>query len=149
MREYYALVKGGFSSDEGTVDLPIGRCPTDRKKMAVLKSGVAHAKSAVTHFSVLERFGQISYLKLVLETGRTHQIRVHMSYTGHPLLGDEVYGKVSLPFEKRHSSLIRGQTLHAGRLTLTPPRTKERMSFEAPLPSDFARLLEILRSEEH
>lgn len=145
VREYYALVKGGFKEDIGTVNLPIGRHPNDRKKMAVLLSATAHAKQAITHYEVLERFGQISLLKLRLETGRTHQIRVHMAYTGHGLLGDEVYGGSRIPFEKAHASLLHGQALHARKLTLTHPVTKERMSFECPLPDDFERLIEILR----
>ena len=114
--------------------------------MAVLKAPGAHAKEAVTHYRVLERYGKISYLALELETGRTHQIRVHMSHTGHPLLGDEVYGGGRTPFEKKHKNLLSGQALHAKRLTLTHPRTGERMSFESPLPEEFLQLLKILRS---
>ena len=142
-REYHALVKGGFSDDSGTIDLPIGRHPIDRKKMAVLKNSES-AREAVTHYEVLARYGNISYLKLMLETGRTHQIRVHMSYTGHPLLGDEVYGQSKIPFEKRHAPLLNGQALHAKRLSLTHPRTGERMTFECPLPENFEKLLEVL-----
>ena len=142
-REYHALVKGGFSDDRGTVDLPIGRHPVDRKKMAVLKNSES-AREAVTHYEVLARYGNISYLKLLLETGRTHQIRVHMSYTGHPLLGDEVYGQSKIPFEKRHAPLLNGQALHAKRLSLTHPRTKERMTFECELPENFKKLIEVL-----
>ena len=140
-REYHALVKGGFSDDRGTVDLPIGRHPIDRKKMAVLKNSES-AREAVTHYEVLARYGNISYLKLMLETGRTHQIRVHMSYTGHPLLGDEVYGQSKIPFEKRHAALLNGQALHAKRLSLTHPRTGERMTFECELPDNFKELIE-------
>ena len=142
-REYHALAKGGFGEDSGTIDLPIGRHPIDRKKMAVLKNSES-AREAVTHYEVLARYGNISYLKLMLETGRTHQIRVHMSYTGHPLLGDEVYGQSKIPFEKRHASLLSGQALHAKRLLLTHPRTGERMTFECPLPENFEKLLEVL-----
>lgn len=142
-REYHALVKGGFSDDSGTIDLPIGRHPIDRKKMAVLKNSES-AREAVTHYEVLARYGNISYLKLMLETGRTHQIRVHMSYTGHPLLGDEVYGQSKIPFEKRQAPLLNGQALHAKRLSLTHPRTGERMTFECPLPENFEKLLEVL-----
>ena len=145
VREYRALVVGGFSTDEGTVDLPIGRHPVDRKRMAVVRDGAA--REAVTHYKVLERFGNISYLSLELETGRTHQIRVHMSHTGHPLLGDPVYAKNKTPFETKHSSLFYGQMLHATRLTLTHPKTGKRMSFECPLPDNFERALEILRKE--
>ena len=146
VREYQALVIGGFTQDEGTVDLPIGRHPTDRKRMAVIRDGSAGAREAVTHYRVLERFGGITHLSLQLETGRTHQIRVHMSYTGHPLLGDPVYGKAKSPFEQKHPSLFDGQMLHARRLTLTHPRTGERMTFECPLPKNFERALELLRA---
>ena len=147
-REYHALVKGGFGEDTGTVDLPIGRHPIDRKKMAVLKNSES-AREAVTHYEVLARYGNISYLKLMLETGRTHQIRVHMSYTGHPLLGDEVYGQWKIPFEKRHAPLLNGQALHAKRLSLTHPRTGERMTFECELPENFKELLEILEKNAY
>lgn len=145
-REYHALVLGGFKTDGGTVDLPIGRHPVDRKRMAVLQ-GSDTAKPAVTHYEVAERFGGLSYLKLKLETGRTHQIRVHMSHMGHPLVGDTVYGGGKTPFEKRHSPLISGQVLHARRLSLTHPKTGEGMTFECPLPKEFEKLLAILRAE--
>ena len=148
VREYHALVNGGFKSPTGTVNLPIGRHPVDRKRMAVLPEGSASAKHAITHYEVLESFGQISYLKLVLETGRTHQIRVHMSHGGHPLLGDTVYGGGRTLFERQHKSLLSGQALHAKRLTLTHPKTKERMTFESPLPSEFEKLLKILYEEK-
>lgn len=147
-REYHALVKGGFSDDAGTVDLPIGRHPIDRKKMAVLKNSES-AREAVTHFEVLERFGNVSYLALKLETGRTHQIRVHMSYTGHALLGDEVYSKSKTRFETLHPNLFDGQALHAKRLTLTHPKTGERMTFECDLPDNFNRALDLLRKEQN
>ena len=147
-REYRALVSGGFKDDEGTVDLPIGRHPVDRKKMAVLL-GDENAREAITHYEVLARYGNISYLALRLETGRTHQIRVHMSYTGHALLGDEVYQKNKTQFEKKHPSLFKGQALHAIRLTLTHPKTKERMTFECDLPSEFKKALEILENEQN
>lgn len=143
-REYHALVRGGFKTESGTVDLPIGRHPVDRKRMAVLPNDPT-ARNAVTHYEVVEQFGQVSYLRLRLETGRTHQIRVHMSHLGHALLGDEVYATNKIRFERLHASLLHGQALHAARLELTHPRTKERMSFEAPLPDNFAELLRILR----
>ncbi len=146
-REYHALCRGGFKTDAGTVDLPIGRHPVDRKKMAVL-IGDANARNAVTHYEVIERFSDVSYLKLRLETGRTHQIRVHMSHLGHALLGDEVYSTNKIRFEKLHAPLLHGQALHAKRLSLTHPRTKERMTFECDLPENFARLLEILRNTQ-
>ena len=143
VREYRALVKGRFKDHEGTVDLPIGRHPVDRKKMAVIRDG-ASAKPAVTHYKVLAEGDGISYLSVELETGRTHQIRVHMSYLGHPLIGDSVYGSSVSLFEKKHAKYISGQALHAKRLTLTHPMTKERMTFESDLPSDFRKLLDIL-----
>ena len=147
-REYHALVRGGFKSERGTVNLPIGRHPTDRKRMAVLTAPGAHAREAVTHYEVIRSYGQITYLKLKLETGRTHQIRVHMSHTGHPLIGDEVYGGGNrIPFEKRHAPLLDGQILHAKRLSLTHPTTGERMTFECELPENFKRLLAILDEE--
>ena len=146
-REYRALVNGGFRDDSGTVDLPIGRHPTDRKRMAVLRDGDGKSREAVTHYRVLERFGGVSYLALQLETGRTHQIRVHMSHLGHPLVGDTVYGGGRTPFEKHHAPLLSGQCLHAVRLTLRHPRTGEDMCFESPLPEDFEKLLAILRTE--
>ncbi|MBQ8879481.1 MAG: RluA family pseudouridine synthase [Clostridia bacterium] len=148
-REYLALVVGGFSEDSGTVDLPIGRHPTDRKKMAVIKDGSSTSRDARTHFKVEERFGNVSYLRLNLETGRTHQIRVHMSYLGHALLGDPVYMRNRSQFELKHPSLFHGQMLHAGKLTLTHPKTNERMVFEAPLPEGFAEALRILREEAY
>lgn len=147
-REYRALVAGGFKEDRGTVDYPIGRHPVDRKKQAVLLNGDHTAREAVTHYEVLERYGAVSYLALKLETGRTHQIRVHMSYTGHPLLGDEVYAKNKTQFEKKHPALFSGQALHAKKLTLTHPKTGERMSFECELPSEFKKALEILKKEQ-
>lgn len=148
VREYRALVSGGFSDDEGTVDLPIGRHPTDRKRMAVIRDGSGSAREALTHYRVLSRFGQVSYLSLELETGRTHQIRVHMSHIGHPLLGDPVYAKSKTRFEQLHPALFDGQALHAARLTLTHPKTKERMTFECELPDNFKRVLDILESQQ-
>ena len=142
-REYHALVRGGFKEATGTVDLPIGRHPVDRKRMAVIKSG-ENARDAVTHYEVIRPYGQITYLRLKLETGRTHQIRVHMSYLGHALLGDEVYASTKTVFEKQHAPLFDGQILHAKRLSLTHPRTKERMTFECELPDNFKKLIEIL-----
>ena len=142
-REYHALVKGGFKTESGTVDLPLGRHPVERKKMAVLKNDPT-AREAVTHYEVIASFGQVTYLRLKLETGRTHQIRVHMSHLGHALIGDEVYGSNKIPFEKQHASLLDGQILHAKRLSLTHPRTGERMTFECELPDNFKKLIEIL-----
>lgn len=145
-REYHALVRGGFKCDTGTVDAPIGRHPVDRKKMAVIKDSSSPKKDAVTHYEVVERYGDITYLKLMLETGRTHQIRVHMSYIGHALLGDEVYAQSKTAFEKKHPSLFQGQALHARRLSFTHPTTSERMTFECELPDNFKKCLDILNS---
>ncbi len=142
-REYHALVAGGFSNDSGTVNLPIGRHPVDRKRMAVVSDG----REAITHYEVLGRYGAVSYLKLRLETGRTHQIRVHMSHTGHPLLGDPVYAKSKTRFEQRHPKLFDGQALHAARLTFTHPESGERVSFSADLPDNFKEALRILDAE--
>ena len=143
-REYHALVRGGFKDDEGTVNLPIGRHPKDRKKMAVLSSTDTSAKEAITDYTVIARYQNVTYLRLKLHTGRTHQIRVHMSHLGHALLGDEVYAANKTQFEKAHPSLFCGQALHAKRLSLTHPKTKERMTFECELPDNFKKCLEIL-----
>ena len=142
-REYHALVRGGFKEESGTVDLPIGRHPVDRKRMAVIKSGEG-AREAVTHYEVIRSYGQVTHLRLRLETGRTHQIRVHMSHLGHALLGDEVYASTKTLFEKQHAPLFDGQILHAKRLSLTHPVTKERMTFECELPDNFKKLIDIL-----
>lgn len=143
VREYRAIVRGGFRLDTGTINLPIARHPVDRKKMAVVMGG----KDAITHYTVLERFSDISYLSLILETGRTHQIRVHMAHTGHHILGDEVYAQNKIRFEKLHAPLFCGQTLHATGLTLTHPRTGEVMKFTCNLPQNFEAILKILREE--
>ena len=135
-RKYRAIVCGNLKEDEGTVDAPLGRHPQDRKKMAIVRSG---GKRAVTHYRVLERFGNDTYIECQLETGRTHQIRVHMASLGHPLLGDEIYGRAKPPFK------LEGQTLHAMVLGFIHPTTGEYMEFEAPLPEYFEKLLEKLR----
>lgn len=135
-RKYRAIVCGNLKEDEGTVDAPLGRHPQDRKKMAIVRSG---GKRAVTHYRVLERFGKYTYIECQLETGRTHQIRVHMASLGHPLLGDEVYGRGKSPFK------LEGQTLHAMVLGFIHPTTGEYMEFQAPLPGYFEKLLEKLR----
>ena len=146
-RIYHAIARGNFREDAGTVDAPIGRHPIDRKKMAVIRSDEYRSREAITHWRVLERFGQFTHIECRLETGRTHQIRVHMSSIGHALMGDTVYGGGATPFEQRHKSHICGQCLFAARLILTHPRTKEKMEFSAPLPADFEKLLEILRAD--
>ena len=139
-RRYQAIVCGNLKEEEGTVDAPIGRHPVERKKMAVVRSG---GKRAVTHYRVLERFGSYTYIECRLETGRTHQIRVHMASIGHPLLGDEVYGRGKNPFH------LEGQTLHAMVLGFVHPSTGEYMEFEAPLPEYFEELLRKLRQGAH
>ena len=130
-RHYEAICHGTFEFGEGTVDAPIGRNPSDRKKMAIVKNG----KNAVTHYKVLESFEKYSYIRCTLETGRTHQIRVHMSSIGHPLLGDELYCSYKAPYK------LQGQTLHARILGFIHPRTGQYMEFEAPLPYYFNQLL--------
>jgi len=136
-RKYRAIVHGVIKEDEGTVDAPIGRHPTERKKMA---SGVKNGKRAVTHYRVLERFQGYTYVECQLETGRTHQIRVHMASIHHPLLGDTVYG----PAKDTHH--LEGQTLHAMVLGLIHPVTGEYLEVEAPLPEYFENLLKKFRA---
>ena len=134
-RRYLALVHGNISHDQGTIDAPIGRDAQDRKLYTVTDR---NSKHAVTHFTVVERFGDYSLLELKLETGRTHQIRVHMKYIGHPLVGDPVYGKSK-------GIKLNGQALHAAVLGFVHPSTGEYMEFSAPMPSDMIELLTILR----
>lgn len=135
-RLYLAIVHGILPHDEGTIDAPIGRADKDRKKMAVTEK---NSKHAVTHFKVLERFSRYTYVACRLETGRTHQIRVHMAYIGHPLAGDPKYGpRKTLP--------IQGQALHAAELGFTHPVTHQFMLFQAPLPRDMEQLLDGLRT---
>lgn len=145
-RIYYAIALGNFKTDSGTVNAPIGRHPTDRKRMAVTRRP-GEGREAVTHFTVLGRFGQMTYIRCQLETGRTHQIRVHMASLGHPLLGDPVYGGNGTKFEARHRALIKGQCLFAGELSLTHPKSGERMTFHAPLPAEFETILQLLEKE--
>ncbi len=134
-RRYYALVNGNVKEEEGTVDAPLGRSRTDRKKMAVTPDG----KNAVTHYKVLERFGNYTLVECRLETGRTHQIRVHMAYIHHPLVGDEVYGNGGSGF---HTT---GQLLHAYCLGFIHPTTGEYMEFSVPFPEDYQKILDRLR----
>jgi 23S rRNA pseudouridine1911/1915/1917 synthase len=136
-RRYAAIVHGVIKDDEGTINAPIGRHPIDRKKMSINEK---NGRDAITHYRVLERFRQYTYIECQLETGRTHQIRVHMASTGHPLLGDSVYGPAKCPFR------LNGQTLHAGVLGIIHPRTGEYMEFTAPLPDYFEELLRKLRT---
>lgn len=135
-RIYVAIVHGNIKEDSGTVNAPIGRHPTERKKMSV---HAKNAREAVTHYQVLKRFGNYTYIQCKLETGRTHQIRVHMASIGHPLLGDVVYGPKKCPYPK-----LQGQTLHAKTLGFIHPTTGEYVEVEAPLPKYFEELLQIL-----
>lgn len=144
-RTYYAIVKGNFREDTGTVNAAVGRHPTDRKRMAVIRDPSQRSRPAVTHWRVMERFGDFTWICCELETGRTHQIRVHMASLGHPLLGDETYGGGETAFEKKHSHLIQGQCLVASELRFTHPVTRREMVFTVPLPPNFKALLEILR----
>ena len=136
-RKYHAIVYNNLKDDQGTIDAPIGRHPIDRKKMAINHK---NGKSAVTHYKVLERFGKYTYVECQLETGRTHQIRVHMSSIGHPLLGDEFYGSLKQPYKTC------GQVLHAKVFGFIHPTTGEYMEFETPLPKYFEELLHKLRN---
>ena len=135
-RTYVCLVVGGVREDSGVIDAPIGRHPTDRKKMAVTEKNSRHA---VTHWRVLERFPGYTLLECRLETGRTHQIRVHMAYRNHPIVGDTVYGRPKPELGQD------SQCLHARALTFRHPRTGETMTLTCPLPDYFTRLLEALR----
>ena len=146
-RVYYALVHGNFREECGTVDAPIGRHPVDRKRMAVIRDPERRAREAVTHWTVMERFGRFSLVRCELETGRTHQIRVHMSHIGHPLMGDTLYGGGGSQFEARHKKWIDGQCLVACELILAHPADGREMHFRVPMPDRFESLLEILRKE--
>lgn len=137
-REYRAVVYGRVKEDAGTVDKPLGRHRTDRKKMAVLADS-PQARRAVTHYRVEERLPGFTYLRLRLETGRTHQIRVHMASLGHPVAGDPVYGP------KKAITALNGQCLHAGKIGFVHPGSGEYLEFEAPLPPYFVSFLEKLR----
>lgn len=138
-RKYYAVVHGVIKEESGTVNAPIGRHPVDRKKMCINEK---NGKEAVTHYRVLRRYRRFSYVECQLETGRTHQIRVHMASIGHPLLGDQVYGPARCPFAG-----LQGQTLHAGVLGIIHPATGEYMEFHAPLPAYFEDLLRKLEAD--
>ena len=135
-RKYKAIVHGVIPHDFGTIDAPLGRDPKERQSMTVVDKG----KHAVTHFHVIERFKDFTFVECQLETGRTHQIRVHMKYIGYPLAGDPKYGP-------KKTLDIDGQALHAGILGFTHPRTNEYLEFEAPLPEDFEQLLVNLRNK--
>lgn len=136
LREYVAIVHGRLAHDEGSIDAPVGRDPRNRQRMAVVENG----KEAVTHFYVEERFATYSLVRCRLETGRTHQIRVHFAYIEHPLAGDPLYGR-------RHTLDIQGQALHAELLGFQHPESGQMLSFKAPLPKDMSILCEQLRME--
>ncbi|MCT4661318.1 MAG: RluA family pseudouridine synthase [Tissierellales bacterium] len=138
-RVYHCIVHGNIKEDEGTIDLPIGRHPKDRKKMAVTAQ---NSKRAVTHFKVIERFGDYTYVENKLETGRTHQIRVHMAHTGHPLLGDDIYGPKKTKFN------LEGQTLHAKEIGFIHPTLEKQMVFNSELPEYFQKLLRYFRDRK-
>lgn len=133
-RTYECIVVGNLREDNGTVDAPIARCPGDRKRMAVVPGG----RNAVTHWEVLARYPGYTHVRCRLETGRTHQIRVHMAYLGHPILGDTVYGA------KKPVSGLTGQCLHAVGLRFLHPRTGEAVELSCPLPEEFVRMLRVL-----
>ncbi|MBQ9912759.1 MAG: RluA family pseudouridine synthase [Clostridia bacterium] len=137
-REYQSVVYGRFKNEEGTVDAPIGRHPVDRKKMTVT---VKNSKNATTHYRVVKQYRDFTHLALRLETGRTHQIRVHMSYIGHPVAGDPVYGP------KKVIEALGGQCLHAGLIGFKHPRTKEYIELRSELPEYFTSFLRRLKDE--
>ncbi len=137
-RKYHALVEGRLKRDAGTIETLIGRSASDRKKMAVVDR---NGKKAITHFRVLERYESNTLIEAQLETGRTHQIRVHMAYLGHPVVGDTVYGYHKQKFDTK------GQLLHARILGFIHPETKQYVEFEAPLPDYFEKILKVLRTK--
>ena len=138
-RIYYAICEGVLKEDSGVVDAPIGRHPVNRLKMAIVPNG----KEAVTYFEVLERFDKYTFVKLRLKTGRTHQIRVHMSYIGYPLLGDGIYGRAKNEFG------VEGQVLHAGEIEFVHPITSKVLHFSADLPEYFVEILNMLRNRNN
>lgn len=142
-RRYEAIINGHLRDESGTVDAPIGRHPVDRKKMAIVKGG----KPAVTHYSVVSHLEKADHIALQLETGRTHQIRVHMASLGHPLLGDTVYGGGKSRFEVTHASFLSGQCLHAKTISFVHPITGELMKFDSALPEYFTECLRLLGGE--
>lgn len=139
IRKYMAVVHGNVTHQEGTVDAPIGRDPNDRKLYTVTEH---NSKQAMTHFVVLERFGEYTMLELKLETGRTHQIRVHMKFIGHPLVGDPAYGP-----SRGKGATMNGQALHAAVLGFIHPRTGEQLQFEAAIPADMQHLIHVLKNQ--
>ena len=147
-REYVALCYGRIKEESGTIEGYIGRDIRDRKKRAVTSPDAPDARRAVTHYKVIGNYGNICYCSFTLETGRTHQIRVHMKSISHPIIGDTLYGGDKNEFYREHRKLISGQCLHAAKISFVHPVTGENMEFTAPLPDYFVRLLEIIKSEE-
>ena len=143
LRCYEAIAVGGFREDAGTVDAPIARHPSDRKRMAVVAGG----REAITHWQVLARYQGYTHLRLQLETGRTHQIRVHLSSKGHALFGDVVYGGGRTKLEEQNEKLVRGQCLHAKSIGFIHPRTGEALYFESELPDYFVSVLNKLKDD--
>jgi len=137
---YQTLVWGKVQEDRATINAPIGRHPIKRKEMVVTTK---NSKEAITHFKVLERFDEFTFLEVAIETGRTHQIRVHMKFIGHPIVGDPIYSRKKVPFE------IDGQALHAYKLGFRHPSNNQYMEFEAPLPDDMSLILNILRNRKN
>lgn len=136
-KTYIALVRGIIKENEATINMPIGRSQKDRKKMAVIKTG----KEAITHFRVAKRFKDYTLVELIIETGRTHQIRVHMAEIGYPIVGDMVYSNGKNPFN------VEGQMLHAMKLQFKHPKTGKEVSFEAPLPQYFTDIIRKLEQK--
>ncbi len=151
-RVYYAVAIGNFKEDAGTVDAPVGRHPVDRKRMAVIRNGEGHAREAVTHWRVLARGSadgtSFTLLRCELETGRTHQIRVHMASIGHPLLGDPVYGGDRVAFVSRHKAHLQGQCLHAGELRFTHPANGKEMHLRGRMPQSLCAVIRLIFGAE-
>ncbi len=151
-RVYYAVAVGNLKEESGTVNAPIGRHPTDRKRMAVLRGDNVHAKEAITHWSVLARGNAegnaYTLIRCELETGRTHQIRVHMASLGHPLLGDPVYGGDRVAFASKHKAWIKGQCLHAGELRFVHPKAGKEMHLYGKMPTELQQVIRVLFGED-
>jgi len=135
-KTYIALVRGEIKENEATINMPIGRSTKDRKKMAVTEKG----KEAITHFKIINRYKGYTLIEVNIETGRTHQIRVHMAEIGYPVVGDNVYSNGKNPFG------VKGQMLHAAKLKFVHPTTKKELNLEAPLPEYFKKVLQTLEN---
>lgn len=143
-REYYAILIGALPQDKGEISKPIARHKTDRKKMSVASEESPAARHAVTYYEVISYNSGFTFAKMILETGRTHQIRVHMASIGHPVLGDPVYGGDKTLFQKHHPSLFEGQMLHAGKLIFNHPSTGEKIEVSSDLPENFKKALSLI-----